>query len=290
METTEIRLFKESNQSFIYHLEERDFGVYHHHPEYELILVDRGSGVRIVGDDISEFKENDLVFLGSSLSHVWRCDPEYYFDNGTFSGKGYVIQFLEDFMGKGFIDLLENRGLRDFFSHSSRGCEFFGRTKERIIEIMIGMNQMPPAQKLYALLSIFEIFASTEEYKFICSPVFQENTKMSESGPLRDVVEYLLQNFKNDVMLKDVLEIANMSNTQFFLAFKKMYRMPFKSYLLKLRIGYACRLLANPDLNISQIAYESGFENLSNFNRHFKSIKGETPTAYRKNLEFKLIA
>ncbi len=290
METTEIRLFKESNQSFIYHIEEKDFGIYHHHPEYELILADRGSGVRIVGDNISEFKENDLVFLGASLSHVWRCDPEFYSDGGTFTGKGYVIQFLEEFIGNGFIDLPENRGLQAFFSHASRGCEFFGKTKDRIIEIMVGMKQMQPTQKLYALFSIFEIFATTEEYRFICSPVFQENTKMSESGPLRDVVEYLLQNFKKNVKLKDVLEIANMSNTQFFLSFKKMYRMPFKSYLLKLRIGYACRLLASPDRNVSQIAYESGFENLSNFNRHFKSIKGCTPTGYRRKLERRVVA
>ena len=285
METTEIRLFQESNQSFIYHIEERDFGIYHHHPEYELMFANRGSGVRIIGDDISEFKQYDLVFLGSSLSHVWRCDPEFHDDDGTFTGRGYVIQFLEDFIGNEFIDLPENRGLRAFFSHASRGCEFFGQTKERITEIMVAMQHMHPTQKLYALFSIFEIFATTEEYKFICSPVFQENTKMSESDPLRDVVEYLLQNFKKNVMLKDVLDIANMSNTQFFLSFKKMYRMPFKSYLLKLRIGYACRLLANPARNVSQIAYESGFENLSNFNRHFKSIKGCTPTAYRKELE-----
>ncbi|MDT7827128.1 AraC family transcriptional regulator [Pricia sp. S334] len=290
METTEIRLFKESDQSFIYHVEDKNFGVYHYHPEYELILVDKGSGVRIVGDDISEFQEADLVFLGSSLSHVWRCDPEYYADDGTFTGKGYVIQFLEEFMGQRFIDLLENRGLRTFLSHSARGCEFFGKTKERITEIMLAMNSMHPTQRLYSLLSIFEIFATTEEYRLICSPVFQENTEMSESGPLRDVVEYLLKNFKKEIMLRDVLEIANMSNTQFFLTFKKRYRMPFKSYLLKLRIGYACRLLDNPNLNISQIAYESGFQNLSNFNRHFKSIKGCTPSAYRKSLEFKLIA
>ncbi|MFK5974626.1 MAG: AraC family transcriptional regulator, partial [Flavobacteriaceae bacterium] len=102
--------------------------------------------------------------------------------------------------------------------------------------------------------------------------------------------EFILKNFKEDIKLKDVLEIVNMSNTQFFLSFKKTYRMPFKSYLLKLRIGYACRLLADPMRNVSQVAYESGFENLSNFNRHFKSINECTPTAYRKKLERKLTA
>lgn len=290
METTEIRLFKESNQSFIYHVEERDFGIYHHHPEYELVYIKEGSGVRIIGDNINEFKKNDLVFLGSYLPHVWRSDSSYNNADGTFTGKGYVIQFLEEFLGKLFLELPENQGLSNFFSKTFRGCRFYGETKNKLIAIITAMEVMKPTERLYALFSILEVLATTEEYEFICSPAFQLTDETSKSGPLHDVVEFILKNFKEDIKLKDVLEIANMSNTQFFLAFKKTYRMPFKSYLLKLRIGYACRLLANPMRNVSQVAYESGFENLSNFNRHFKSINECTPTAYRKKLERKLTA
>jgi len=289
MEVAEIRLFQESNQSFIYHIEEKDFGIYHHHPEFELAYVKRGSGVRIVGDDISEFKKNDLVFLGSYLPHVWRCDAQYNKADGTFTGKGYVIQFLKEFVGTEFFNTPENSGLRAFFSHASRGCRFFGKTKKDLIGLILSMQHMNPKQRFYTLFSIFEILADTEEYEFICSPAFRETDYMSEGGPMRDVVEFILKNFRRNIKLKDVLEIANMSNTQFFLAFKKMYRMPFKSYLLKLRIGYACRLLAEPSNHISQIAYDSGFENLSNFNRHFKAIKGCTPTDYRKKLEEPII-
>jgi len=289
MEITEIRLFKESTQSFIYHIEEENFGVYHHHPEYELVYIKKGKGVRIIGDSINEFKKDDLVFMGSYLPHVWRCDSAYSTADGTFTGKGYVIQFLQDFIGKDFFDLPENRGLAAFFSHASRGCRFFGKTKQRLIEIIISIQKMNPVQRFYALFSIFEILATTEEYEFICSPAFRETDHMTESGPMRNVVEFILKNFKEDIKLKDVLEIANMSNTQFFLAFKKMYRMPFKSYLLKLRIGYACRLLTDPNHHVSQIAYESGFENLSNFNRHFKAIKDCTPTEYRRKLEKPLV-
>lgn len=285
METTEIRLFKESEQSFIYHIEEKDFGVYHHHPEYELVYIKKGSGVRIVGDNINEFQAGDLVFLGSYLPHVWRCDTLYSKKDGTFTGKGYVVQFLEEFLGPEFLTFPENRMLSTLFTNSSRGLRFYGTTKRKLISILLDMETMNPTQRFYALLSIFEIFASTEEFDFISSPAFQDSPEVAEGGPLREVVEYILQNFKEDIKLKDVLNIAHMSNTQFFLAFKRMYRMPFKTYLLKLRIGYACRLLAEPSNNISQIAYESGFENLSNFNRHFKSIKKCTPTQYRKQLE-----
>ena len=281
MKTSEVRLFQEPDQSFIYHHETEDFSVYHHHPEYELVLITKGKGIRIVGDDVNEFKENDLVLLGSYLPHVWKCDPEYFRADGSFSGEGYVIQFLDSFIGKAFFEIQENNHLKKIFAKSSQGCEILGETKEKIIDIMLKMSNMNRTERLYALMSIFAILASTNEYKLVCSAAFLEPYKILESEPLREVIEYVLQNYKTNIKVSDVLAIANMSNTQFFLAFKKMYGMPFKSYLLNIRIGFACRLLNENQLNISQIAYESGFENLSNFNRHFKHIKGVTPTEFK---------
>jgi AraC-like DNA-binding protein len=290
MEAAEIRLFQESSQSFIYHIEESDFGIYHHHPEYELVLIDKGSGVRVVGDTIDDFKKGDLVFLAPNLPHVWRCDSKYIQNDGAFTGKGYVIQFTEGFFGQKFLELPENKGLAEFLVHASRGCRFFGKTKQLLTEKVLEMQRMKPTQRFYALFAIFGVLATTTEYELISSPAFYNIRQTTESGPLHNVVEYILKHFKEDIKLKDVLEVANMSNTQFFFAFKKTYRMPFKSYLLKLRIGSACRLLAEPSYNISEVAYNSGFENLSNFNRHFKSIKGCTPTTYREKLEQKVIA
>ncbi|MEQ9218869.1 MAG: AraC family transcriptional regulator [Cyclobacteriaceae bacterium] len=280
MKIAEVRLFKDSESSFIYHHETEDFSTYHHHPEYELVLITKGKGIRIVGDTINEFEENDLVFLGPYLPHVWKCDEEFHQQDGTFVGEGLVIQFLEDFLGKRFFEFPENLQLKQFFAKSSQGCLIQGQARKDIINIMLDMKQMTPVNRLYALFNIFEILATTSEFSLLCSSAFLEPYKMHESEPLRDVIEYMLKNFKKNIQLKDVLEIANMSNTQFFLSFKKMYKMPFKSYLLNMRIGFACRLLAEERLNISQVAYESGFENLSNFNRHFKQLKGVTPREY----------
>lgn len=282
MKIAEVRLFRDSENSFIFHHETEDFSIYHHHPEYELVLITKGRGIRIVGDNIDEFKESDLVFLGSYLPHVWKCDDEFFQENGKFVGEGLVIQFLEEFIGNNFLHLPENHWLEQFISKSSQGCLIQGEAKHNIINIMHKMQHMNPTKRLYALFSIFEILATTNEYSLLCSSAFLEPYKRLESEPLRDVIEFMLKHFKKNIQLKDVLEIANMSNTQFFLSFKKMYKMPFKSYLLNMRIGFACRLLAEERLNISQIAFESGFENLSNFNRHFKQLKGVTPKEYVK--------
>ena len=122
MKASVVRLFKEPDSSFIFHHETEDFDQYHHHPEYELVLIKKGRGIRIVGDSIDKFRENDLVFLGSLLPHVWRCNDEFFMKNGSFSGEGLVIQFTEDFLGKNFFDLPENTGLKKFLEQSAQGC------------------------------------------------------------------------------------------------------------------------------------------------------------------------
>ena len=98
---------------------------------------------------------------------------------------------------------------------------------------------------------------------------------------MQKALQYILQNFQKQIQIKDLLQVTNMSNTTFYNAFIYTYRMTFKSYLLNVRIGYACRLLIDATKSISEIAYESGFENLSNFNRQFKKIKGITPSEFQ---------
>ncbi len=133
-------------------------------------------------------------------------------------------------------------------------------------------------------LSIFKIFATTREFLVLSSPAFTEPFWQDESGNMQKALKHILQNFQKHVEIKDLLEITNMSNTSFYAAFKQTYRMAFKDYLLNTRVGYACKLLTDASQNISGIAYDSGFGNISNFNRQFKKIKGVTPSQYQEQI------
>lgn len=156
----------------------------------------------------------------------------------------------------------------------------FGDTQEEIIRLMLAMRHLRAPQRLLHLFTILDPLSTTRQYDLLCSPTFLEPYKAQDNEPLRAVVQYTLQHFKEDIKIKDVMEIAHMLSTQFFVSFKKTYKMSFKNYLLKIRIGCACRLLVEEQVNISQAAFESGFENLLNFNRQFKHHKGMTPSAY----------
>lgn len=282
MNLAEIRLLKEPDKSFIVYHETMPFTPWHYHPEFELVYIVKGRGKRMVGDHIDHFEEEDLVFLGSNLAHEWHCNDMYFEADGHFAGEGIVIQFLYDFLGKDFMLLPENRILKEFLKLSCQGCRIYGNTKAIIIGYMKEITHMNHNDRLYTLLKIFHVLQKTDEYHLLSSPGFIEPFNSNESKPLTRAIEYIMTNFQKEIRIQDLLEVAHMSNTTFCSSFKKAYRMNFKEYLLNVRIGYACRLLQEGSINISEIAYESGYENISNFNRQFKRIKGLTPKEFKQ--------
>lgn len=285
MKVARVRLLQEPDKSFIYYKENNPFTPWHHHPEYELVLITKGKGKRMVGDNIDRFENNDLVFIGSYTPHEWLCDPEYFDHKDGFRGEGIVIQFIYDFLGDKFFGLHENSALNKFIQGSTRGYAFLGENKKKIISIMLKMEKMKDSDRFYSLFSIFKIFSSTKEFNILSSPSFSGPLFwQDESGHMQKALKYILQNFQKQICMKDLLEITNMSNSAFYDAFKHTYRMPFKDYLLNIRVGYACKLLSNTTQNISGIAYDSGFENISNFNRQFKKIKGITPSQFQSQI------
>lgn len=238
----------------------------------------------MVGDNIDRFENNDLVLIGAYTPHECLCDPEYYDHPDGFQGEGIVIQFVYDFLGETFLKVPENKNLNKFILESTRGYVFYGETKKKIISIIRKMEIMDDIERLYSLFSIFHIFSKTKEFAFLSSPAFTEPFWFDESGPMQKALKYMLQNFQKSMSVKDLLEITSMSNTSFYAAFKKTYRIPFKDYLLNMRVGYACKLLTDGLDSISGVAYKSGFENISNFNRQFKKIKGITPSKFQEQV------
>jgi AraC-like DNA-binding protein len=137
---------------------------------------------------------------------------------------------------------------------------------------------------LFGLLSIFEVFAATSEFHCLSSTASVENFMLRENESMHNALQYIMQNFQRDIAIKDLLEVTNMSYATFYNYFKRTYKVPFKEYLLDIRVDYACKLLKDESLNISEIAYNSGFENLSNFNRQFRKLKFMTPSQYQRKL------
>jgi AraC-like DNA-binding protein len=281
MKLESTKLLQDPDKSFIVHYETKSFARWHHHQEYELVLILKGRGKRMIGDNIDRFEQNDLVLVGPYLPHEYLCDEEYFDPNTGFFGEAIVYQFLQDFLWPQFFEIPENRNIKQLLGESSRGLAFFGKTKEKIISLMVNNFQADGTDRLYSLFSIFQIFSKTKEFTLLSSLGFMEPYHNIGDEPIQKALEYIVQHFQEELSIKEMLLVSNMSNSAFCNAFKKSCRMTFKEYLLNIRVGYACKLLTDDSLNISQIASNCGFENISNFNRQFKKLKGLTPSQFQ---------
>jgi len=285
MKSIEVRLPQDIDKSFVVFREKGPYFPcpWHYHPEYELVLVLKSTGKRMVGDHIGYFQEGDLVCLGPYLPHVWTNDSHYFTDKGEDGADAIVIHFREDFLGKDFLNIPEMDQLKNFLRQSKRGMAILGNTRDQVNSLMMGMLTMNGLQRLSTLLSIFDILSQSREYQILSSPRPVDNF----FDPMRNtrftkINQYILDNFDGDISLPQVANMANMAVTTFCNFFKEQYRMTFVEYLNSVRIGHACKLLSLGDQNIVDVAFACGFNNLANFNRQFKKYKKMTPTQYRK--------
>jgi AraC-like DNA-binding protein len=286
MKVIEQRLPQDFDKSFVVF---RETGTYfpcpwHFHPEFELVLVLRSTGRRMVGDHIGYFDEGDLVFMGSGIPHVWVNDDQFIAGKASYPADAIVVHFMESFLGDKFLSIPEMENFKNILRLSSRGMALHGETRTKINNLMKGMPTMSGLKRLSALFDIFDLLANTTEYELLASPGYLQKIELKASDRFGKVTEYIMKNFDKEITLPEVASIANMAVTTFCNFFKDHFRVTFVEYLNTIRIGYACKLLADEDQNIVEIAYESGFKNLANFNRQFKRFKNMTPSEYRKTI------
>lgn len=289
MKSIERRLPQEIDKSFIVFNEVGPYFPYpwHYHPEYELVMIRRSTGRRMVGDHIGHFEEGDLVFMGPLIPHVWVNDTEFVQGKKDYLADAIVIQFVDNFLGHPFMQIPEMEEFRQFLKISDRGMVIKGKAREKINALMEEMLPNNGLQRLSSLFSIFDILSGLKksEYELLASPGSLQNINSNTSDHFNKINEYIMRNFYEDISLPEIASVANMAVTTFCNFFKEHYRVTFVEYLNRVKIGYACKLFSENDVNVVEAAYKSGYNNLSNFNKQFKKLKNMTPSEYRKKLE-----
>ncbi len=280
------RLNKDAKSSFV--LQKDVYSHYptpwHYHPEYELVLVLKSSGEKIIGDHMSSFSDGDLAFLGPNLPHVYHNNQVYYEEDSTLTAEAIVIHFNIDFLGNNFFNLPEMDSIAAFLKESIMGFSILGRTRIMVAQKMNDMLEMSGPERIITLLSLLNQLAITDEKSKLASPGFTQNFKASGSEQITEVCDFIMKNFASDLTLNQVAEIANMSPNAFCKFFKQRTRKTFINFLNEVRVGYSCKLLSAEQYNISEICYLSGFHNLSNFNRQFIRIVNKTPYQYKMDV------
>lgn len=251
--------------------------LWHHHPELELVVILESTGTRFVGDSIEKFNVGEVVLLGKNLPHMWLNDPIYFEKEAGLFAEALCIHFKEDFLGEDFLDLRATEHLLQLFKMANRGIKFLDLDFSITTQIK-AINEAPnDFSSLLKLLQLLDRLARHKKIELLTSEVYPIHDFDESSDKTQ---EFIFRNFNQPIQLSDVAAIAKMNPSAFSRYFKRVHRKTFSRYLIELRVGYACKLLMENKANISSICYESGFNNISNFNKQFRSIKNMTPSEY----------
>jgi AraC-like DNA-binding protein len=254
---------------------------WHFHGEYELILTLLCPGYRMVGDDITPLHPGDLVLVGANLPHIWQCDPRL---DDSRRVDILLVQFDEDFLGEACLRIPAFHPVRQLLQRAAVGLQFTGKTRSRVAELLQEMARVSGLRRIILFLSALEALASSPDCHAIASPGFSTGVSPFNQERMNRVFKFIDEQIDQPVRLADAARVASLSSGAFSRFFHQHTGRTFPEFLNQLRIGRACRLLAESELSVTEIALACGFANLSNFNRQFARLKQTTPREYRRQL------
>ncbi|MBX2926907.1 MAG: helix-turn-helix domain-containing protein [Saprospiraceae bacterium] len=251
---------------------------WHFHPEYEIVYISNGHGKRHIGEHISYYEHGDLIFLGPNMPH-FGFSEELYDEHVEV-----VVQMREDFLGREFLDKPELAAIKQLFERSHRGVTFHGEAKHRIGEELMQMVEYNGFERLVRLLRILQSMAQASDYTLLNAGGFAVEVGAQDHERMRTIYAFVDAHYNRHITLDEVAGEINMTVPAFCRYFKKLTNKTFTHFVNEFRIAHAGRMLADEHLSIAAVSYESGFNNLSHFNKQFRQITGASPRDYRRSL------
>ncbi|MBB6238297.1 AraC-like DNA-binding protein [Pedobacter sp. AK013] len=255
------------------------------HINFEIALIENCFGKRFIGDHIEDFQGPELVLLGSYLPHCW----QYYsaIDN-TVQPHVTIVHFFPDFLGQDLLQKPEAIYLNQLFENAAKGISFSGTTILRARTILNQMLSESGLSRALLMLQLLDVLSLSTSCKTLSSPSFNIIETSTEANKINQVFNYIFNHFKEDISLQDVASLIPMSPSAFCRFFKLKTNRTLSEFIKEIRVGHAAKLLMEGNHNVTETCYKSGYNNLSNFNKHFKEVKGLSPRAFIK--QYKITA
>ncbi|MDT0540830.1 MULTISPECIES: AraC family transcriptional regulator [Croceitalea] len=258
---------------------ENTFTSWHFHPELELVYINGGSGKRQIGSHVSYFGDGDLILIGSNLPH---CG---FTDKLTGNKSETMIQMKPDFLGNDFFEIPEMKNIQKLFNMAKGGVAFSGKTKKKVGEKMEVLEYQTDFQRLLSILNILNELSSSDEFKVLNAEGFAIQTEIKDNDRINIVFNFVKTNFKEDISLDEIADLVSMTVPSFCRYFKKITNKTFVQFVNEYRLVHASKLLAEQNMSITEVCFESGFNNFSHFNKSFKTFTGQNPSEYRNQLK-----
>jgi len=247
----------------------------HHHPQWELSCVMTGAGLRLIDDTTEPFHSGDVVLVPPEMPHCW------YFDEQTTDSRGRIhnitVSFGEELPGNcaaAFPELAP--GMVALNARRECAVSFTGGKAKEIKNLLLSMSHLDRAAQAASVPWLLLLISGSEEESVISR--FRKTSREEER--LSQAKTYITCNISREMSLQDVASHVGMNRSAFCVFFKKATGETFVSYLNRLRIETACRLMVSEKCLVAEACYKSGFNDVHYFNRVFKRIKGLSPTAW----------
>ena len=253
---------------------------WHYHPELELVYVNGGTGKRQVGSHISYYRNGELILIGSNLPHCGFTDTLTNYDNET------VIQMRPDFLGESFFDIPEMRSIKNLFERAKMGIVFHGEIKRNVGAKIESLKNMAHYERLLGLLEILKLLEAADQYTVLNAQGFILETELQDNNRINVVFNFVKEEFKRQIPLEEIADLVSMTVPAFCRYFKKITGKTFTQFVNEYRLVHSAKLLHEKQISITDVCFESGFNNFSHFNKQFKKFTGKTPSTYRNELKF----
>lgn len=254
----------------------------HYHNAYEIALILKGNGRRIVGDSVNRFVDGDLTIMPPYMPHATYTESKHHVVNNDESIHAIVIYFLPDWFEDRHYNSVEFAPIRLLFNNLKRGIRVTGEGYTLFTELLRKIAETENGlDRLLILLNLIKELASNLSYEYLASSIYQISNRDDSIEKINKIYKYVMENFTNKISLDEVSDIAFMTPPAFCKYFKNRTNKTFSNFVNEIRIGYACELLLQGNSDISSIAYLAGFNNFTSFNKNFKKFTKVTPSEFR---------
>ena len=262
---------------------ENNLPFWHFHPELELVYVNKAKGKRHIGSHLSYFNNSQLILIGASLPHSG------FTDRFTSNGAETIIQFKEEFLGETFFDIPEMQSVKTLFARAKKGLLFHQEAKKEIGPKIEALLKYKGIDRIIYFLEILKDLSLSKDYSLLNVDGFAFEVEPQDNNKIDIIFGFVNANFRRHISLDEISEKVSMTVPAFCRYFKKITGKTFTQFVNEFRIVHATKLLTEKQTSITDICFESGFNNFSHFNKLFKKFTGKSPLKYRNEMKKLLV-
>ena len=257
----------------------------HFHPEFQITYIKKSHGFLFVADQLYEFFPGNIFIIGPNIPHVFRNDDHYYQKREAHSVSAVSMFFTEKSFSQLF-SMPEADEINKLLHKTVFGIKLVDNLEEKVAAKISDISKKKGFERILELLNILHLIANSHNFTMISLAQLPELKQKDETSKINTVYDYVLKNFSNAITLEQIAALVNMSSYSFCRFFKTRTNKTFIEFLNEIRIGMACKYLVDGKMNITEVAYATGYNSLSNFLLQFKKYTGVTPSSYQKKIEW----